>query len=277
MAKNTLSFTAEKQEVSLIAGVAMSAWKNVGNIETSTVNSSMMLEGTSYLYDSTTDVITLAAGESITMTDSFIEGGNLLLLLYLKNKIIELRTSEPTFTATEETKFYLGALYYYTSNQRHYQITRLSSYYTDTSKKIKLKEGDKLKLTSPSNVYQNIVLLGNDGSEVFVFSYTGETFTAPSSYELLYLASKSSGVTMKCEHEAKHPDYISEYEGGSGILQLRHEMGARVKVYGDAGAGYMLIHEMEGKEIVRAVNMDGFNSLKFVSDGPVDTCIINEF
>ena len=276
MAKNTLSFTAEKQEVSLIAGVAMSAWKNVGNIETSTVNSSMMLEGTNYLYDSTTDVITLAAGESITMTDRFIEGGNLLLLLYLKNKIIELTTRKPTFTAKEETKFYLGAYSYYTSNQRHYQITRLSSYYTDTSKKIKLKEGDKLKLTSPSNVYQNIALLGNDGSEVFVFSYTGETFTAPWPCEL-YLASKSSGVTMKCEHEAKHPDYISEYEGGSGILQLRHAIGARVKVYGDAGAGYMLIHEMEGKEIVRAVNMAGFNTLKFVSDGPIDECIINEF
>lgn len=72
-------------------------------------------------------------------------------------------------------------------------------------------------------------------------------------------------------------EYEAEYTGGSGILQMRCDEPSHVRVYGDAGAGYMEIYCMQANEAVYAVNMDGFNKMKFVSEGTVDECIINEF
>ena len=131
-----------------------------------------------------------------------------------------------------------------------------------------------------------VIVNNTSESELVIFDIANQrdlvSLAKDERYECAYrcdvaLFSQDASIGVTYTKKDVRPEYEAEYSGGSGILQLRHEMGARVKVYGDAGAGYMLIHEMEGKEIVRAVNMDGFNSLKFVSDGPVDTCIINEF
>lgn len=132
----------------------------------------------------------------------------------------------------------------------------------------------------------DIIVNNTSETDLIIFDTVNMTTLASlakdESYECSYrcdvmLFSNDASIEASYTKKDPHPNYEAEYEGDSGILQLRHAMGARVKVYGDAGAGYMLIHEMEGKEIVRCVNMSGFNSIKLVSDGEVDECIINEF
>ncbi len=72
-------------------------------------------------------------------------------------------------------------------------------------------------------------------------------------------------------------NYESEYAGNSGMVQLRMNKNAHIKVYGDAGAGYVQIDEMRGSNIIRTLNMAGLDKVKFVSDAPVAQGLVNEF
>ncbi len=145
--------------------------------------------------------------------------------------------------------------------------------YADPASAYELEVGDVItNKTSGSN----LVVLDCINNKILATLANNASYTCTYPCSVV-LCGEDVNTELSYTLQNKEKTYTAEYEGDSGILQLRHAMGARVKVYGDAGAGYMLIHEMEGKEIVRCVNMSGFNSIKLVSDGEVDECIINEF
>lgn len=72
-------------------------------------------------------------------------------------------------------------------------------------------------------------------------------------------------------------NYESEYTGKSGLLQLRLNENAHIRVLGDAGAGYVQISEMRGSNLIRVLHMAGLDKVKIVSDGAVAQGVVNEF
>ena len=69
--------------------------------------------------------------------------------------------------------------------------------------------------------------------------------------------------------------YETEYTGDSGVLQLKLYKDERVKVLGDAGAGYAVIALMSGEDIMAYLNMDGFDKVKIVSYAAVVDGLVN--
>lgn len=292
MAKNTLTFAAVKSEgeITTSSSAEIGLYTETGEEQTTSVPSQPETEdyitaedGTEYvyLYDRTTGQITLHPGETIVNTTASNHSGGELKVLIGEYAVTEVKSlgNGGTKSFKNETEsniiIRLGVEYYYTGDVHTYRIDAEKSYYTDTNRtKVYLRKGEILTLTTED---APAYILGDNGELIATLYYAEPSLTATDDMAF-FIAGKTSG---RFEFEILQPEsrreYEAEYDGGSGILQLRHAMGARVKVYGDAGAGYMLIHEMEGKEIVRAVNMDGFNKMKFVSDGEVDECIVNEF
>lgn len=232
--------------------------------------------------------IQLPKGDTIKCKTQDTSGA--ISLLYITNQvgIAPFEWERSSFTADRDTELCICAYSYYAPLSIQYQIINRFTLDADSSfastlvyrstEGFELKTGDKITLLTDD---VDVALVNEAGAVATTLYHAGESYVATQHNDgTFYLASKESGVS-ELEYEilpdASRREYEAEYEGDSGILQLRHAMGARVKVYGDAGAGYMLIHEMEGKEIVRCVNMSGFNSIKLVSDGEVDECIINEF
>lgn len=290
--KQTLTFEVEKRllDIETQTGIAeIGKYTAEGEEQTTSVPSDPSDEengdyiddtsGVMYLYDKETGLVTLKPGETITNTTTTNPGGSLKLLIktYAITSVEDLWSGRPSFKneTDEDIEFYLGVADYYKGDVHTYRIDAELPYYTDADRtKVYLKKGETLTMTSSDVV---AYLLSEEGEEIATLSNNTPSITAD--YDMaFYIAGKGTDeYSFEIAPCAGEESYVSEYEGGSGILQLRHSQGARVSVYGDAGAGYMLIHKMEGREIVRVVNMDGFNELKFVSDGPVDECIINEF
>jgi len=287
--KQTLTFEVEKRLLDIETGSEeIGKYTVEGEEQTTSVPSNPSDEengdyiddtsGNRYLYDKETGLVTLKPGETITNTST--TGGSELKLLiktYAITSVESLGTSRPSFKneTDEDIEFYLGVAYYYKGDEHTYRIDAELPYKTDAGRtKVYLKKGETLTMTSEDVVSY---LLSEEGEEIASLSNNTPSITADDDMAF-YIAGKGTDeYSFEIAPCAGDELYVSEYEGGSGILQLRHAMGARVKVYGDAGAGYMLIHEMEGVELVRTVNMDGFNKMKIVSDGLVDECIINEF
>lgn len=287
--KQTLTFEVEKRLLDIETGSAeIGKYTVEGEEQTTSVPSDPSEEqygdyiyntsGVRYLYDKETGLVTLKPGETITNTSNNA-GGELKLLIktYAITSVESLWSGRPSFKneTDEDIEFYLGVADYYAGDVHTYRIDAELPYYTDADRtKVYLKKGETLTMTSEDVV---AYLLNEEGEEIATLSNNTPSITADDDMAF-YIAGKGTDeYSFEIAPCAGEELYVSEYEGDSGILQLRHAMGARVKVYGDAGAGYMLIHEMEGKEIVRCVNMSGFNSIKLVSDGEVDECIINEF
>ena len=284
MAKNTLSFGEVKQgnTITTSSSDTISSYQVDGTEATCVCDASVTLNGNEYGYDDTIGDITLNPGDSIERPTTDTNGtSNLLVLGWSTNKVTELTRRNPKYTNTsnkaETVK--LGVFYIYrtdsSANTHTYVKNTTSPYYTDKDNGFEIKAGDTIRLTSDIEA----VLVDGAGNIIEHFYHAGESKVIKVNCYPCFIAAKSTSASVSFEiiPEASRREYECEYDGGSGILQLRHSQGARVSVYGDAGAGYMLIHKMEGREIVRVVNMDGFNKLKFVSDGQVDECIINEF
>lgn len=145
--------------------------------------------------------------------------------------------------------------------------------YADPASAYELEVGDVItNKTSGSN----LVVLDCINNKILATLANNASYTCTYPCSVV-LCGEDVNTELSYTLQDKNKLYAAVYEGDSGILQLRHAMGARVTVYGDAGAGYMEIHKMEGVELVRCVNMSGFNKMKFVSDCTVEECIINEF
>jgi len=70
--------------------------------------------------------------------------------------------------------------------------------------------------------------------------------------------------------------YVAEYTGDSGVLQVKRASIGKVYIYGDAGAGYLLMEDTVANEFFRYLNMDGLNKVKIVSDSAVTTAVVNQ-
>lgn len=291
MAKKTLTFSAVKREVEITttSSAKIGLYVEQGEEQTTSVPSYpeetdyISYNDIEYLYDGTTGIVTLHPGDTIVNTTGQHSGGNLNVLIGMYG-VEGVRMLDNDFNSfknefkneTNGDIYVRLAVYdYYTGDTHTYRIDQDKQYYTDASMtKVYLRKGEVLTLTT---VDTPAYILGSNGDVIATLNNAEPSLTVTD--DMVFFIASKTATTL--EFEILPPEsrrtYEAEYDGLSGILQLRHAMGARVKVYGDAGAGYMLIHEMEGKEIVRCVNMDGFNSIKLVSDGEVDECIINEF
>lgn len=72
-------------------------------------------------------------------------------------------------------------------------------------------------------------------------------------------------------------NFVAEYAGNSGVLQIRHKTNALVDFFGDAGAGYMPIDIERGKNIILALSMAGLDKVKIISNEEVEECVVNQF
>lgn len=69
--------------------------------------------------------------------------------------------------------------------------------------------------------------------------------------------------------------WVAEYTGDSGVLQVKRNSGGRLYVYGDAGIGYTLMEDIPSNEMMRYLNMEGLVKVKIVSDTEVIASVVN--
>lgn len=229
--------------------------------------------------------IELNTGETIKLSTA--DAGGAYTLIYVANASTPYveRLTSAGWTADDDVELVICGQSQYKTETVAYQVINRATTEPDTavasSKVYPSTTGFGVKACDKITVATGgCVLLSVDGEVLKTFNTDGESFTIGHDADPLYLAAKSnstSSIAYITLPDVSRREYECEYDGGSGILQLRHARGAKVDVYGDAGNGYMLIHKMEGRELVRAVNMEGFDKIKFVSDGQIDECTINEF
>ena len=261
-----------------------------GNPEPDTVTDKYETE---YWVDATTEEtpIELNAGDTIRLFRADTNGATPLLYAYTDagyqgdaEIVAELTEVKPSYTAKRHEYVKIVGNLHYEVLSIQYQIIRFNEATQSTLVSgtevyagdiyMKLEVGDVVK-----NTKDNAVLFIVDcinGTVLASLYHAGESYQCSYRCDVV-LCGEDANTELTYEKKDVHPKYEAEYEGDSGILQLRHAMGARVIVYADAGAGYMEIHKMEGVELIRCVNMSGIDNLKFVSDGTVDECVINEF
>lgn len=253
------------------------------------------IDSVTHSVDSTTyeTHIELDKGDKIELVSRDASGVTVYLAIFNSStftgsaRLVEMSSSTPCYTAESDNEYVMivAGSHYTEGFTCTYKIIRAHKSSQDN-----LIAGTQLTYADPASAYElevgDVITNTTTGSNLIVLDCINNTILATlakgASFTCTYpcsvvLCGEDVNTELSYTLQNKEKTYAAEYEGDSGILQLRHAMGARVKVYGDAGAGYMLIHEMEGKEIVRCVNMSGFNSIKLVSDGEVDECIINEF
>jgi len=253
------------------------------------------IDSVTHSVDSTTyeTHIELDKGDKIELVSRDASGVTVYLAIFNSStftgsaRLVDMSSSTPCYTAESDNEYVMivAGDHYTQGFTCTYKIIRVHEAtqnihipntqltFADAGTAFELEVGDVItNKTSGSN----LVVLDCINNKILATLANNASYTCTYSCSVV-LCGEDVNTELSYTLQDKNKLYAAVYEGDSGILQLRHAMGARVTVYGDAGAGYMLIHEMEGKEIVRAVNMDGFNKMKFVSDGEVDECIVNEF
>lgn len=238
----------------------------------------------------------LDKGDKITLTGSGAE--TMCLLLSITESIYPgsavddvfelLAQNNYSYTATRDNTYIkIATKTYYAESglSRTYKVTHYyedtqsttvpgTELYADTSKKFVLHNGYTLENTGSDPV----VLVRENGSVAGTLA-ENDSFSSVNN-ETIYVASSTSGASVAYKVTAPAPkEHKATYSGKSGICQIKKKYaGDWLRVYGDAGLGYMFIGEPDGdgSDVIFHLNMDGFNSMKFVCSGEVVEGCVNE-
>ena len=292
MAKKTITFAAVKSEgeITTSSSAEIGPYTETGEEQTTSVSSQPETEdyiraedgtGYVYLYDRTTGQITLHPGETIVNTTAANHVGGELKVLIGEYAVTEVKSlgNGGTKSFKNETDsniiIRLGVADYYTGDDHTYRIDAENSYYTDTNRtKVCMNAGDTFTLTTSDKV---VYLMDDDGEVIATLNNSSPSFTAESYTELHIAAKDSSTLEYEILPSAERRKYKAEYSGGSGVLHIRKSKAGKVHVLADAGAGYIELCQLEGRNMMRALNMAGLVKVKFVSEVEIDECIVNEF